>query len=110
MAGGRQVSPRATGTHWSLSMMARLLGVNHNSLSSWVSGEQYPGTKNLKKLEAVLGWPASEQIDLIPLEGRDMRYSMKFRQVLGEWKEANPRTISAGEITNVAPSHAKKRV
>ena len=67
---------------WTNPQLGRLLGVKQQSIGLWMDGYQYPTLKNLKKIEAVFGWPAGEQIDLIPLEGKDQRYGMRLRRVL----------------------------
>jgi hypothetical protein len=84
-----------------------MLGVRQHSVSNWIDGEQYPGVKNMKKIEAIFGWPAREQIDLIPLEGKDLRYGMVFRKILNEWIDANPRTVRVDNLKAVVKSNAQ---
>lgn len=101
---------RKAAAGWTNAQLGKLLSVRQQSIGLWTSGEQYPTTKNLKKIEAVFGWPASEQIDLIPLEGRDLRYGMVLNKVLNEWKAANPRTVRAHEVQAVVKSNAPRKV
>ena len=87
---------RATG--WSDYQLARILGVSRPSMSRWRGGILYPDIRGLKKIEEVFGWPAREQIDLIPIMGYDERWSLVFNHIISEWSEANPREISVNDI------------
>jgi transcriptional regulator with XRE-family HTH domain len=96
-------------------MLAMLFGLSMPALSRYLHGQAYPTLQSIQKFEAVLGWPASEQVQLIPPywewpvqnggpgggtrgEPTDYRYSMKLRQVIQEWADANPRTTPGVEI------------
>lgn len=83
---------------WTEYQLAIILGVTGPAFTRWRAGLRYPGVRMLKKIELVFGWPAREQIELIPLNGYDLSWSMKFNQVLNEWKAANPRTQSVDEL------------
>lgn len=88
-------------------MLASLFGLSGQALGRYLNAQSYPTLQTIQKFEIVLGWPAAEQVQLIPpywewpLQGgqvgtkrgepRDLRYSMKLRQVVREWAEANPR-------------------
>lgn len=67
-------------------------------MGRWRNGMTYPDVPGLKKIEAIFGWPAREQIDLIPLTDRDVRWSMVFNRILSEWMDANPRTAAEDEL------------
>ena len=79
-------------------MLGILLGTNGVSLGRSLNAKNSPSVEIITKIEALFGWPASEQIDLIPLRSSDLRYSMVLHQVLEEWKRANPRTTPAAEL------------
>lgn len=98
-----------------MSTLSALFGLQGQVLGRYVNGQSYPTLQTIQKFEAVLGWPASEQVQLIPpfwdwplqsvsrdgnplSEPTDLRYSMKLRQVLGEWAAANPRTVRSGAV------------
>jgi transcriptional regulator with XRE-family HTH domain len=87
---------RATG--WSDYQLATILGVSRPSMSRWRSGLLYPDIRGLKKIEKVFGWPAAEQIDLIPLMGYDERWSLVFNRIIVEWREANPREVDVDSL------------
>jgi transcriptional regulator with XRE-family HTH domain len=99
--GPRQGRRAAEG--WTDYQIAIILGVQAPTFGRWRSGLRYPDVRMLKKMEAVFGWPAAEQIDLIPLSGYDLRWSMKFTPILNEWKMANPRTVSVKELRALHP-------
>lgn len=98
------MSPRGKATTppvvWSNYQLAVVLGIRASTLSRMRNGLLNPNVSQMKKLEAVLGWPASEQIDLLPMssEDADMRYSMAFNGILNEWMDANPRTVPHDEL------------
>jgi transcriptional regulator with XRE-family HTH domain len=99
---------------WGLSMLAALFGLSAPTLGRYLNGMSYPTLQSIQKFEAVLGWPAAEQVQLIPPywewprqnrasgkkpeEPTDYRYSMKLNQIIQEWAEANPRTVLSTEI------------
>lgn len=87
---------RAVG--WSNYQLALIVGVARPTMSRWRNAVLYPDIRSLKKIEKIFGWPASEQIDLIPLSGFDMRWSLVFNQVVNEWLEANPREVSVNDL------------
>jgi hypothetical protein len=100
---------------WSTNMLSILFGISMPQLSRYLHGQSYPTLQTLQKFEAVLGWPVSEQVQFIPPywewpvqnggtggggrgEPTDYRYSMKLRQVIREWADANPRTVLSDEV------------
>jgi transcriptional regulator with XRE-family HTH domain len=99
---------------WSTNMFGMLFGITGSALARYLHGQSYPTLQTLQKFEAVLGWPVSEQVQLIPPhwdwpiqnggpgagrgEPTDYRYGMKLRQVLQEWGDANPRTVLSNEV------------
>lgn len=95
---GRKAAPG-----WTDYQLSLIMGVNAPSLGRWRAGLRYPEVRMLKKIELIFGWPAREQIDLIPATGYDLRWSMKFTQILNEWKIANPRTVSVKELRSLHP-------
>lgn len=92
---------------WTNYSLSRILNIRPSDLSRMRNGQQNPNISHLKKLEAVLGWPASEQIDLLPLEGLDPRWSMAFSVILNEWMEANPRETPVDDLVPLARSRAR---
>lgn len=102
------------GKKWSLYMMAALFGLAASNFGRYVNGLSYPTLQTMQKFEAVMGWPVSEQVQLIPpywewpLQDNgsgqkpgqpvDFRYGIMLSQVLREWGAANPRTVLSSEI------------
>lgn len=97
-------SRRTPNGEWNLDMIARLLGTSAVTFGRHVNGLQYPNLRMIKKLEILLGWKAQDQLDLIPLHGNDLRYSMVLRMELEEWKTQNPRTVGAADLRSLFPS------
>lgn len=89
---------------WSNYQLSRILCIRPTMMGRWRAGEAYPDVRALKKIEAVFGWPAAEQIDLIPMGDLDPRWAMVFNEVLREWMIANPRTLPAGQLQPLVKS------
>lgn len=89
---------------WNITMIAKIAGTSGVAMGRYLNGERYPEVLMIKKLEVLLGWKAQDQMDLIPLAGKDLRYSMKLRQELEEWKIQNPRTVPAARLVSRFPS------
>jgi hypothetical protein len=99
---------------WGLHQISALLGTSAPSWGRYLNGLSYPTLQMMQKIEVVMGWPVTEQVQLIPYywewphqakgpgqvtpEPTDLRYGMKLRQVANEWGEANPRTVESGAI------------
>lgn len=97
-------------------MLAALFGLSGPALGRYLNALSYPTVQSMQKFEAVMGWPVSEQVQLIPpywewppqdrsasksvkdIQPLDFRYSMVLRKVLREWAEANPRTELGNDI------------
>lgn len=96
-------------------MLAALFGLSGPALGRYLNALSYPTLQSMQKFEAVLGWPVSEQVQLIPpywewptqdrtrnrakdIQPRDLRYSMVLRKVVREWAAANPRTELGSDI------------
>ena len=94
---------------WGQTHLANLFGTSNVMIGRYLNGLSYPTVQMMQKFEIVLGWPAREQIDLIPPhwtwpdqpqsvkyrsqeDPTDLRYAMKLQQIFNEWAEANPRT------------------
>lgn len=100
---------------WAQKHIATLLGFQDGAWSKMLSGQLYPARlQMMQRIEIVLGWPVSEQVQLIPMywewpvqassgiaagEPTDLRYSIKLARVVAEWTEANPRTMAPKDIT-----------
>jgi transcriptional regulator with XRE-family HTH domain len=97
---------RVAAQGWSNYQLARILSVRAPTVGRWRNGLLYPSVSSMKKIEAIFGWPAAEQIDLIPLTGNDIRWSMVFNEVLKEWMIANPRTVAVDELVPLVRSRA----
>lgn len=91
---------RATG--WSDYQLSRIVGVSRPTVTRWRNATLYPDIRTIKKIEVVFGWPAAQQIDLIPMTGYDMRWSMVFNEVLKEWTDATPREADVDSLENLA--------
>lgn len=83
---------------WSNVSLGVILSIRPQTMGRWRNGLQYPDVDGLKKIEAIFGWPAREQIDLIPLGEPDMRWSLVFNRILSEWMDANPRTAASDDL------------
>lgn len=60
--------------------VAEDLGITHSAVSRIRSGDRLPSLQLVRKIEAVFGWPVSEQIeDLDP-----HRYAVAFEAVLAK--------------------------
>lgn len=109
------VMPKKIKPHeWSVSLLATLFGISAAAMGRYLHGLSYPTVQMIQKFEVVLGWPAAEQFALIPPywtwprqfnsnggvqeEPVDQRYGMKLRQILQEWADANPRTVSSLDV------------
>ena len=94
-------------------MLAALFGLSGPALGRYLNALSYPTLQSMQKFETVLGWPVSEQVQLIPpywewpaqdrtktkaIEPRDLRYSMVLRKIIREWAAANPRTELGNDI------------
>lgn len=97
---------RAVG--WSNYQLSMLVGVARPTVSRWKNGLAYPDIRTIKKIEKVFGWPAPEQIELIPMVGYDLAWSMVFNQVLNEWMEATPRDLPADEIRQATETRTRR--
>lgn len=96
-------------------MLASLFGLSGPAMGRYLNALSYPTLQSMQKFETVMGWPVSEQVQLIPpywewptqdrsrnktkdIHPRDLRYSMVLRKVVREWAAANPRTELGNEI------------
>ena len=94
-------------------MLASLFGLAGPVLGRYLNALSYPTIQSMQKFEVVLGWPVSEQVQLIPpywewpvqdrtnlknIEAGDLRYSIMLGKVIREWAAANPRTELSGDI------------
>lgn len=89
---------RAAAQGWTNYQLAKILGVRAPTVSRLRNGLLYPNVSQMKKIEMIFGWSAAEQIDLMPLTGQDLRWSMVFNEILKEWMIANPRTVSVDDL------------
>lgn len=83
---------------WTVSMIAIILGTTARAMYRYLSGERYPEVRMMKRFEELFGWPATEQVALVPWAGYDLRYSMVLRMVMEDWKHNNPRTEVRGRL------------
>lgn len=120
------MSRHAAPGEWAHTHLAQLFGISNVTLGRYLNGLSYPTVQSMQKFEIVLGWPAREQMDLIPPywtwpdqpvstsykpQGNptDLRYALKLRQVLNEWGQANPRTLGVREVRLHPSLDAKRR-
>lgn len=89
---------------WNQSMIGKILGTSGVVMGRYLSGDRYPEVSMIKKLEVLLGWKGQDQLDLIPLTGKDLRYSTRLRKELEEWKDQNPRTVPSADLVSRFPS------
>lgn len=97
---------RAVG--WSNYQLSMILGVSRPSVSRWRNALLYPDIRTIKKIEKVFGWPAADQIDLIPMAGYDERWSLVFNKVVNEWAEATPRDLPADSIRQATETRTRR--
>lgn len=71
-------------TGWTHSWIATVLGIRVSNVTRWLAGVRYPESRTMLRIEKQWGWPAAEQIALLPLEGYDDAYATAFRAVLDE--------------------------
>lgn len=64
---------------WTYETVSAKIGVSRSMVARYFLGEKYPSLGVLRTVERVYGWPLIEQIDCIPNQGHDMRYSEQFR-------------------------------
>lgn len=89
---------------WTDSMISVLLGTTARSLYRYLNGERYPEVRMMKRFEHMLHWSASEQVELVPMYGYDLRYSMVLRMVIEDWKVNNPRTLPSSKLRSLFES------
>lgn len=95
---------------WTNNQLAMILATRAHTVARWRTGERYPDVRALLRIELLLGWPAAEQIVLIPPVGNDLRYAMVLNEVLKEWMIANPRAVPATELRSGTPRTGPRRV
>lgn len=67
---------------WTHAYAGERVGVKSHAMSRWLNGTRYPEVRAMLRLEKLTGWPATEQIVLVPLEGYDERYGTALRAAL----------------------------
>jgi transcriptional regulator with XRE-family HTH domain len=67
---------------WNASEVAEDLGASPSSVSRWLLGVRFPEVRTMIRIQEHLGWPVTEQVVLIPAEGRSTAYGDAFREVL----------------------------
>lgn len=67
---------------WTHAMVAKRLSAQPPSVTKWLLGIRYPDTRMLLRIERIFGWPAAEQIVLIPEEGFNDEWATAFRAVV----------------------------
>lgn len=95
---GKPGELRTKDGEWTVSQLAVLLGTTSRAIYRYLSGERYPEVRMMKRFEALFGWPAVEQVQLVPVAGYDLRYSMVLRQVMNDWTYNNPRTKTSNQL------------
>ena len=95
---GRPGQLRTPDGEWTVSQLSVILGTTARAMYRYLSGERYPEVRMMKRFEALFGWPAMEQVQLVPVAGYDLRYSMVLRQVMDDWTHNNPRTQPSGQL------------
>lgn len=74
-----------------------------------MNGVSYPSLQMLQKIDVVFGWDISQQVKIIPFQGRDPRYGMVLRTVVNEWLESvGDRDVPVTEIRSIA-GHTGRR-
>jgi transcriptional regulator with XRE-family HTH domain len=63
---------------------AQLLGTNTTAVQAYVQGRRYPTVSMMHRIANRLGWPAAEQIQLIPEDDRNPEYGEYLTMVLEE--------------------------
>jgi len=81
--GPRARGPRVQGKRgWTQASVAELLNTRASTVSRWLDGQRYPESRTMLRIEKLTGWPAAEQICLLPLDGYDQAYGAAFRAAL----------------------------
>jgi hypothetical protein len=104
--GGRKGTPipvekRKMTRQWDMTNVAYVLNCGKTTVFRYLNGSRYPELRMMRKIEHVFGWPASEQVKLIPLAGYDAVYGLVFRQVLDEnnGRFLNPDNVQPHKLT-----------
>jgi transcriptional regulator with XRE-family HTH domain len=84
------VEKRKLRNKWTVNEVAWVLGVAPNTVWRWLSGEHYPTTQMMRRIQEKFHWSAADQFEHIPSEGHDIRYGKVFRSVLDELTEDLP--------------------
>lgn len=87
--GGRKGTPipvdqRKLPRDWTMVQAAYVLNCTVVTMFRYLNGTRYPEVRMMRRIERIFGWPATDQIQLIPYEGYDLTYGMVLRQVMEE--------------------------
>ena len=87
--GGRKgvpipVDERKLPPSWTMKSAAYVLNCTVVTLFRYLNGTRYPKVAMMRRIEVIFGWPAADQLQLIPLHGTDLTYGMVLREVFIE--------------------------
>lgn len=80
----RERGRRPGHTGWTHAWVATVLNVKVANVTRWLNGQRYPESRTMLRIEKQWGWPAGEQIALLPIEGYNNDYGTAFRAVLDQ--------------------------
>lgn len=90
--------PRAS-PGWSHYYVADQLNTKVGNVTRWLNGDRYPDVRAIVRIEEIWGWPATEQIVLIPARGYDPRYGTAFRA----WLDAKYPNRNQARVNSAPP-------
>lgn len=96
--------PPRKGSSRIVSAAAQRLGVDPMTVYRYVSGDRYPSLPVVRRIEETFGWSITEQVRLMPDEGKNPGYGIVLAEVL---KEHFP--DFEGEPANEAPVLRRNR-
>lgn len=97
----RKIKKKRFSPGWTHHYVADRLGTKTINVTRWLNGERYPDVRAIVRIAEIWGWPATEQIVLVPAKGYDSRYGDAFRAHL----DAAYPTVNEKRIKSVWASH-----
>lgn len=70
---------------WTAAEAGREIGVADITVYKWLNGQSYPLAQTMRRIEQTIGWKATEQVLLIPVEGMNMAYGVGLRRALNRY-------------------------
>ena len=70
---------------WTAAEAGKEIGVADITVYKWLNGTTYPMPQTMRRIEQQIGWKATEQIMLIPVEGQNLAYGIGLRRALNRY-------------------------